>query len=193
MAAKNEPLRFENRMQWRSWLEEHHATASMVVLVIHKAKYRPGGLALEEAVEEALCFGWIDSTLRSRDERRYLLRFTPRRRDSVWSIRNIRRVERLVREGKVAAGGLRAVAEAKASGAWEAAARREEPDAIPEPLARALRRKKGGLAGYRGLHTGRKKQLLHWLFTAKREESKAARIAAIVAEALGASSPPDKR
>ena len=192
MAAKGEPLRFGNRAQWRSWLEEHHATATAVVLVIHRASHQTDGLALEEAVEEALCFGWIDSTLRSLDERCYLLRFTPRRRDSVSSIRNIHRVQRPVEEGRVATAGLRTIAEAKKRGAWEAAARREEPDRIPEQLARALRRKKGALAGYRSLPGGRRKQLLHWLFSAKREETRAARVTAIVAEALGGGSPPDR-
>ena len=141
-------------------------------------------MTLDDAVEEALCFGWIDSTLRSLDARRYLLRFTPRRRDSVWSIRNIRRVERLLREGRVAPAGKRTIVEAKRGGAWEAAVRREETDRIPEELARALRRQKGAIAGYRRLSNGRKKQLGHWLFAAKRDATRAARIAAIVAEAL---------
>jgi uncharacterized protein YdeI (YjbR/CyaY-like superfamily) len=191
--SERNPLRFSKRTQWRSWLEEHHATATAAVLVIHRASHRAEGLALEEAVEEALCYGWIDSTLRSLDERCYLLRFTPRRRNSVWSIRNIHRVQRLVEEGKVAAAGLRTITEAKESGAWEAAVRREEPDEIPMQLARALRRKKGALAGYRALPRGRKKQLLHWLFSARREETRTGRITAIVAEALRGGSPPNRR
>lgn len=141
-------------------------------------------MTLDEAVEEALCFGWIDSTLRTLDERCYLLRFTPRRRDSVWSIRNIRRVERLLREGRVAPAGKRTIVDAKRGGAWDAAVRREETERIPEELARALRRQKGAIAGYRRLSNGRKKQLAHWLFTAKRDATRASRIAAVVSEAL---------
>ncbi len=128
------PLRFANRTQWRSWLQEYHATASAVVLVIQRAKYRASGLGLEEAVEEALCFGWIDSTLRSLDERCCLLRFTPRRRGSVWSIRNVHRIKHLLEEGRVAAAGLQTIAEAKESGAREAAIRRAEPDRVPPEL-----------------------------------------------------------
>ena len=116
-----EVLQLSGRNQWHTWLEEHHADTPAIVLVLYKAKYRACGLALDEAVEEALCFGWIDSTLRSLDDRRYLLRFTPRRRNSVWSIRNIRQVERLISEGRVTPAGMRRIAEAKQGGAWEAA------------------------------------------------------------------------
>ncbi len=193
MAVRTEALRFKDRAQWRSWLEQHHTTAKAAVLVIRRAKYRDLGLALDEAVEEALCFGWIDGTLRSLDERSYLLRFTPRRRDSVWSMRNIERVERLMRQGRVAAAGLRAVAAAKEGGAWEAAVRREEPDYIPDELMRVLRRTKGALSGFSALPRSRKKQLVHWLLTAKRETTQASRIAAIVDEALGSSSPTNRR
>ncbi len=79
---------------------------------------------------------------------------------------------------------MRTIVDAKRSGAWDAAARREETDRIPEELARALRRTKGAIAGYRRLSTSRKKQLLHWLLTAKRDATRASRIAAIVAEAV---------
>lgn len=189
MAAKPDVLRVKNRSDWRQWLEEHHATSPAVVLVIYKAKYRGCGIALDEAVEEALCFGWIDSTLRSLDDRRYLLKFTPRRRDSVWSFRNVRRVERLIREGRVTSAGMQKIVEAKQGGAWDAAVRREETDRIPEELAKALRKRKGAIAGYRALSNARKKQLVHWLFTAKRDVTRVSRITAIVAEALGESSP----
>ncbi|MFC1499593.1 YdeI family protein [Candidatus Zixiibacteriota bacterium] len=185
MTAKPEVLQLSNRSQWRSWLEQNHATTPAIVLVIHKVTYRACGLGLEEAVEEALCFGWIDSTLHSLDDKRYLLKFTPRRRESVWSIRNIRRVERLTHEGLMTPAGRRKIEEAKLSGAWEEAARREETDRIPEELERVLRRKKGAIAGYRALSETRKKQLLHWLFTAKRDETRASRMNAIVSEALG--------
>ena len=193
MTATTKALRFNDRNQWRAWLEEHHAASRTALLVIHKSRYRHLGLTLDEAVEEALCYGWIDGTLRSLDERCFLLRFTPRRRNSPWSIRNIRRVERLRRQGRVAAAGLRAVAEGRAGGAWEAALRSEEPDRVPEELLRALRRRKGAISGYRGLTRSRRKQLIHWLLTAKRDATRASRIAAIVAEALGSSPPPNGR
>ena len=179
-----EPLRFRDRAQWRAWLQEHHAIVPAAVLVIHKVAHRALGLTLDDAVEEALCFGWIDGQLRSLDGRSYLLRFTPRRRNSVWSIRNIRRAERLIGEGRMTAAGLRAVAEAKEAGAWDAATRREDTDRIPDELLRALRKRKGALAGYRALPDSRKKQLVHWLFTAKREQTRDSRLETIIAEAL---------
>jgi uncharacterized protein YdeI (YjbR/CyaY-like superfamily) len=175
-------LTFRSRPEWRSWLESHHRRATEAWLVLHKKGVREGSLTLDEAVEEALCFGWIDGRLKSLDSCRYSLRFTPRRANSIWSIRNIRRVERLIREGLMTDAGLEKVAEARQSGQWDAAIRRERTDLIPTDLETALRKKKGGLAGYGRLTDSRKKQLLHWLLTAKREETVRKRIEAIVEE-----------
>jgi uncharacterized protein YdeI (YjbR/CyaY-like superfamily) len=133
-------------------------------------------------VEEALCFGWIDGKLKSLDAEKYALRFTPRRPNSVWSISNIRRVERLIKEGLMTQAGWEKIADARQSGQWDAAIKREQTDVIPPDLAKALRRKKGAIAAYRSLTDSRKKQLLHWLFTAKRPETRQRRIEAIVRE-----------
>lgn len=175
-------LTFTSRTEWRSWLESHHRRATEAWLVFYKKGVREGSLTLDEAVEEALCFGWIDGRLKSLDSFRYSLRFSPRRVNSVWSITNIRRVEGLIREGLMTEAGLEKVAEARQSGQWDAAIKRERTDLIPADLERALRREKGALAGYRRLTNSRKKQLLHWLLTAKREETIRRRIEAIVQE-----------
>jgi uncharacterized protein YdeI (YjbR/CyaY-like superfamily) len=166
-------------------LEVHHASESEVWLIINRAGSSHPGLSLGEAVEEALCFGWIDSTLRSLDELRYRLRFSPRRPRSIWSIRNVRRAERLVLEGRMTAAGLSRIEEAKATGEWDAARLRENTDAIPYNLKKALNRQKGAVAAFRTLPESRKKQLLHWLSTAKRRQTQEKRIRAIVDEVLG--------
>ena len=175
-------LEFNHRDQWRAWLESNHSIAKEAWLVLYKAKFQDQGLALEAAIEEALCFGWIDGTLRSLDERRFLLRFSPRTRKSVWSMSNIERVAKLSSEGKMTAAGLSTVAEAKERGEWEAAIRREQVDLIPEDLERALREKSGALRAYRSLPASRKKQYLYWLQDAKREDTRRRRIAKIVRE-----------
>ncbi|MGD1992449.1 MAG: YdeI/OmpD-associated family protein [Anaerolineae bacterium] len=175
-------IELANRNEWRAWLEAHHAEAGEVWLMIHKKRFREEGVSLEQAVEEALCYGWIDSQLKSVDEKRYVLRFTPRRPDSVWSETNKRRVERLIREERMTDAGLERIAQAKESGQWAAAARREQVDIIPADLEQALRRVEGGVAAYRALTASRRKQLIYRLQSAKRPETRRRRIEAIVDE-----------
>jgi uncharacterized protein YdeI (YjbR/CyaY-like superfamily) len=178
-------LEFADRHQWRAWLEEHHTAESEAWLILFKKKHLDQGLRLEEAVEEALCFGWIDGVLQPLDERRYALRFSGRRSNSVWSLRNIRRAERLIAEGKMTEAGLRKIAEAKENGEWEAAIRREQVDRIPDDLEAALRAEEGALLAYQALPDSRKKQYLYWLQSAKHAETRQRRIQKIVAEVLG--------
>jgi uncharacterized protein YdeI (YjbR/CyaY-like superfamily) len=178
-------LEFADASAWRAWLEAHHATRADVWLRLFKARHRHRGLGLDQAVEEALCFGWIDSSPRARDEESFLLRFSPRRPCSVWSARNVERVERLIREGRMTAAGLARVEEAKRNGQWSAALVREEPDRLPEELRKALASSQGARAGFRALSPSRRKQLLLWFETARRPATRARRLRAIVREALG--------
>ena len=185
MDASLKHLDFIDRLAWRSWLQDHHATDSQAWLVIQKKRSRLDGLSLEEAVEEALCYGWIDGKLLTLDDQRYLLRFSPRRPNSVWSISNIQRVEELTRAGLMTEAGLAAVRAAKKSGQWQAALDRERTDEIPAELEAALRRKKGALAAYRNLPDSKKKQYLYWIQSAKRAQTKLDRIEQIVKQVLG--------
>jgi uncharacterized protein YdeI (YjbR/CyaY-like superfamily) len=175
-------LTFANRAEWRAWLKGHHHQSTETWLVFFKKGVRQGSLTLDEAVQEALCFGWIDGKLRSLDQARYSVRFTPRRANSVWSISNIQRVEKLIQEGLMTEAGMEKIEQGRRSGQWEAAISRERTDLIPPDLAKALRRKKGALAAYRNLTDSRKKQLLHWILTAKKPETRISRIQAIVRE-----------
>lgn len=177
-------LDFKHRNHWRRWLEKNHATETEAWLIIYKNKFKDHGLTLGEAIEEALCFGWIDGTLRSLDEKRYRLRYSPRRPKSIWAQSNIQRVQRLIAEGKMTEAGYRKIAEAKESGEWDAAQRRERVDRIPHDLESALRRIRGALSAYRSLPASRKKQYLYWIQSAKREETRQRRIRKIVEEVL---------
>jgi uncharacterized protein YdeI (YjbR/CyaY-like superfamily) len=184
MASPTDYLEFGHRDQWRTWLENNHATETEAWLLLYKKKYHDQGLTLEEAIEEALCFGWIDGTLRSLDERRFVLRYSPRTHNSVWAMSNIQRVEKLIAEGKMTEAGQMKIAEAKENGEWEAAIRREQVDIIPKDLECALGKKAGALSAYRALPDSRKKHYLYWLQSAKREETRRRRIQKIVTEAL---------
>lgn len=182
--AFDNPLHFTDRQQWRGWLEENQNTETEAWLVIYKKKYHSQGLSLEAAVEEALCYGWIDSTLNRQDEKRYLLRFSPRREDSVWSLNNMQRAEQLIRTGKMTQAGLAKIEHAKKSGQWQAALQRERVDLIPDDLEMALNQVEGGLDAYQALPDSRKKQLVYWLQSAKREETRVRRIKSIIEEVL---------
>jgi uncharacterized protein YdeI (YjbR/CyaY-like superfamily) len=132
-------------------------------------------VTLSEAVEEALCFGWIDGQLRRIDGESHALRFTPRGRRSVWAQSNKDRVERLIREGKMTPAGLAAVEAAKASGEWEAASAREDDQAVPEDLGRALR-KAGTEEAFMSMPPSHRKQYLYWVNEARRDETRQWRI-----------------
>jgi uncharacterized protein YdeI (YjbR/CyaY-like superfamily) len=182
-------LTFANREEWRAWLEKHHATEREAWLIHAKKKAAQRSVTYEEAVEEALCFGWIDGLLHSIDGERYALRYSPRRRRSVWSESNKQRVEKLIREGRMTAAGLAKIAAARESGEWDAAAAREDVSAIPADLAQELERS-DVLGAFNEWSASRKKQALYWLSSAKRPETRQKRIQAIVEMATTGNSSP---
>jgi uncharacterized protein YdeI (YjbR/CyaY-like superfamily) len=177
-------LRFKHRSQWRRWLENNSGTEPEAWLIVYKKRYADQGLTLDEGVEEALCFGWIDGKLKSLDKQCYMLRFSPRTANSIWAISNIQRAEKLINEGKMAEAGYQKIAEAKASGEWEAAIRREQVDIVPKDLENALLNIDGAITAYRSLPDSSKKQYIYWLQTAKQEKTKKRRIQKIIEKIL---------
>jgi len=107
-AAKPEPRFFATQAEWRAWLEENHATASEQVIGFHKASAGRKGITRQEALDEALCFGWIDGVAGSLGEHAWHMRYSPRQKRSVWSDVNLRRIEELKAAGKIAPAGLAA-------------------------------------------------------------------------------------
>ena len=186
-----EPLEFRSAAEWRDWLVLHHAQHESVCLVLAKKGAEPPGLSYEAAVQEAVCFGWIDAQGRRLDNRSFLLVFSPRRAGSVWSVSNIERVRALTQAGKMAAPGLAAVEAGKSSGQWDAALRREQVDVIPEDLEAALLELPGAREAYLAITPSRRKQLLGLLDAAKRPETRIRRIQAIVNEVREAQSRAD--
>ena len=104
-----EQVYVEDRAAWRQWLATHHATSPGIWLVFDRKSSRPGRLAYVDAVEEALCYGWIDSTVRSLDDTRYVQLMTPRKAKSTWARTNKARVERLIAQGLMAEAGLASI------------------------------------------------------------------------------------
>jgi uncharacterized protein YdeI (YjbR/CyaY-like superfamily) len=123
---------------WRAWLQANHASPDAVWLKLAKKSSPRPTVTQPEAIEEALCFGWIDGQVRSHDEHHYLQRFTPRRARSKWSQINREKAERLIAEGRMHPAGLAQVEAAKADGRWEAAYPAQSRAQVPEDLRRAL-------------------------------------------------------
>jgi uncharacterized protein YdeI (YjbR/CyaY-like superfamily) len=145
---------------------------------------------LEDAVEEALCFGWIDGKANTLDGERYQQRFTPRRRGSTWAQSNKQRVEKLMAQGLMQPAGLALVAAAKADGSWQAL---DAVDAlrIPPELETALEAVPGAAANFASLSASTRKMILFWLTSAKRPETRQKRLEQIVAAAAQNRSPLD--
>ncbi|HEY3351942.1 MAG TPA: YdeI/OmpD-associated family protein [Polyangia bacterium] len=176
-----EPSTFAaDRAAWRAWLAAHHAAAREVWLVFLKKHLARPCVSYDEAVEEALCFGWIDGVVRRIDDERHAQRFTPRRAASRWSESNRARVRRLTRAGLMAAPGLEAVRAAQASGRWDAD-ERPAGDEVPPALTAALARDRAAQAGWDRLPPSHRRQYVRWIVAARRAETRARRIAATVA------------
>jgi uncharacterized protein YdeI (YjbR/CyaY-like superfamily) len=170
--------------RWRLWLERRHASSSGVWLTVHKKNAAPGLLRYEQAVEEALCFGWIDGQLQPLDTTRFRIWFSPRKPNSVWAESNKRRVRKLIRQGRMREPGMAKVRLAQRNGQWRAAAVRERSDAIPMGLQRALARRKGALDKFRALSPSRRKMLVYWIASARTDTTVQSRTRRII-EYLG--------
>jgi uncharacterized protein YdeI (YjbR/CyaY-like superfamily) len=178
---------------WRAYLEGTDADGVWLVLA-KKGTTEPTKLSYGEALEEALCFGWIDGQVRRRDEVTYRQRFTPRRARSVWSKRNVAHSERLIAEGRMAPAGLAAIERAKADGRWGAAYAGPATIEVPPELAAALAGEPKANAMFETLTSQNRYAILHRLALAKRPETQTRRIEQFVAMlARGETIHPQKR
>jgi uncharacterized protein YdeI (YjbR/CyaY-like superfamily) len=168
-----------SRSRWRAWLANNHTRSHGVWLAVYKKKNGQGALSYEEAVEEALCFGWIDGRTNAMDEARYKLRMTPRQPGSGWSRLNKRRVEKLTRLGLMSPAGQARVDVAMRDGSWEKLDPIENLE-VPPDLERALGEVASARSNFKAFSPGYRKQLLYWIGSAKRPETRSRRIAETV-------------
>lgn len=162
---------------WRAWLAEHHAHAVGVWLILaKKGIVEPTSLTYDQALEEALCHGWIDGQVRRLDEHTYRQRFTPRRARSSWSKRNVSIVERLAGEGRMHSAGTAAVEQAKEDGRWEAAYAGQASIELPDDLASALQAEPAAQAMFEILTSQNRYAVLLRVTQAKRADTRARRI-----------------
>lgn len=171
----------ETRAEWRAWLEANHASESGAWLVSWRRGHGPR-VEYEEAVEEALCFGWIDSQGSNIDERRSKQYYAPRKPGSGWAATNKARVERLIAEGLMRPAGLEAIERAKANGSWTLLDSVEAGE-IPDDLAAALAAAPPARANFDAFPKSAKRAMLEWTAQAKRPETRAARIRQIAERA----------
>jgi uncharacterized protein YdeI (YjbR/CyaY-like superfamily) len=172
------------REQWREWLEVHAASAAEVWLVIpHAGSGRPG-ISHREAIEEALCFGWIDSLARRHDDSSWRQRFSPRRPGAAWSKINRELVEELTAQGRMTPAGQAAVDLAKRTGTWSVLADAQN-GVVPDDLRAALDADPATATGFAALSPSARRAALESIARAVRPETRRRRIAATVAQAGG--------
>ena len=175
------PIRhFRNAAAWEKWLSAHPDDKGLW-LKIAKKDSGVASVSYVEALDVALCHGWIDGLKRSCDEQFFLQRFTPRRPKSLWSKINIGKVEALVAGGRMGAAGLREVDAAKADGRWHAAYDSASRISVPDDLAAALKKNRKAAAFFEKLDKTNRYSVLWRVQTAKKPETRAARIATLVA------------
>ncbi|HEV2592527.1 MAG TPA: YdeI/OmpD-associated family protein [Gaiellaceae bacterium] len=168
--------------KWRAWLDEHHAVSDGVSLVLaKKGTTEPTSLSYDEALEEALCYGWIDGQVQRRDETTYRQRFTRRRSRSFWSKRNVGIVERLHVEGRMHPAGVAEVVRAKADGRWEAAYASPATIQVPPDFAGALAAEPRAQAMFEIITAQNRYAVLYRIETAKRADTRSRRIEQFVA------------
>jgi len=169
----------KSRRAWRSWLQKHHDASAGVWLVYAKKHTGIPSLTYSDAVEEALCFGWIDSLVHPIDDDFYRQIFTPRKPRSAWSAVNRKRVEQLVAAGLMTAAGLASITHAKKIGQWEAHAAAESLT-IPPELKKALNADPNAKKNWPTYTESQRKMFLYMVNGAKRPETRAKRIARVI-------------
>ena len=170
-------LTLSNREEWRAWLAENHDRSSEIWLVYFKKESGLPSLEYEETVEEAVCFGWVDSLIKRIDAQKYARKFTPRTQDSQWSEPNKRRVKRMIEAGLMTEHGLKLVVAAKQTGRWDQVVKPPQLDFDLHPeFESALQGNPAALQTFTDLAPSYRKQYTGWINHAKRSETRRKRI-----------------
>ena len=175
-----EELTFETREDFRRWLKINHKTADGIWVVYFKKYTKMPTINYNEAVEEALCFGWIDSKIRTIDALRYKQIFTPRRPKSLWSELNKQRIAKMIKEGKMMPAGIKAVEEAKRNGQWDKIYMDKEPPQMPEDLKTALMKNPPAWENFNNFAPSYRATYIIWVTFAKRLQTRQNRIIKVV-------------
>ena len=159
--------------RWHKWLEKHHDTESEVWLIFYKLHTGVKSIAYQDALDEALCFGWVDSLVKRIDDDRFARKFTPRKADSHWSAINRKRYAELKAAGRVMPSG---VARAPTDKGYEERQRFEMPDAVPRYIQAAIKMEPAAWKYFQALSPSHRRKYIGWIETAKGEETKLRRL-----------------
>jgi len=173
------PTFFKTPADWRRWLERHHADARELWVGFHKRDSGQPSITWPQSVDEALCFGWIDGVRKSLNGTSYVIRFTPRKPDSNWSLVNLRRVKALSQEGRMHPAGRKVfrARRPEKSGRYSFESR---PQTLPPRYLRLLRANPAAWTYYRGRPPGYQRTVNFWILSAKKEETRLKRLALLI-------------
>ncbi len=171
---------FSSPSEWEQWLEQNHAISKGIWLQMYKKGSGIATVYYAEALDVALCYGWIDGQLKSIDELSYMQRFTPRRPRSIWSKRNIEHIARLTKEGRMKPAGLKEAEEAKVDGRWDVAYDGQGTMELPADFLKLLSKNKKAFKFYEALNKANKYAIAWRIQTAKRPETREKRIKEIL-------------
>ena len=177
-------LLFKNRNEWRSWLEKNHKTANEIWLIHYKKSSHKMSFNHFDAVEEAICFGWIDSKLKKIDEERFILRYSPRRLKSVWSKINKEIAEKMISMGKMTQAGFDKIEIAKKQGFWDTAYTNLVKEKLPSDLKNALLANKKAWNNFQNFANSYRNTYIGWVNNAKTEMTRKKRISEVVKRSL---------
>jgi uncharacterized protein YdeI (YjbR/CyaY-like superfamily) len=178
--ADHERVEISSRAELRMWLEEHHTQPESIWLVLHKKSARPDlYVPMGDVIQEALCFGWIDSQAAKLDDERRMVRLSPRKKGSAWSAINKAHVAELEQQGLMTEAGRTKIDQAKADGSWEFLDD-VEAGIVPDDLAEAFDAVPGARERFEAFPRSTTRATLEWIKTAKRPETRARRIAETV-------------
>lgn len=170
------PEFFRSREEWRRWLKKNHNKRSEVWILAYKLRTGKCTLTYQEALDEALCYGWIDSRLRRIDDEQHMWRFAPRKARSIWSLKNRARAEQLIKEGEMTSAGLKKIEDAKRNGKWDLAYSPSKPPRMPKDLREALMRNKKAWTNFQRLAKSYRTTYIFWVSSARRDETRRKRI-----------------
>ncbi|MFY9159064.1 YdeI/OmpD-associated family protein [Aquirufa ecclesiirivi] len=178
--SKAEIVAFHSTQEWRVWLEKNHLHSPGICLQISKLKAPELTISYKEALDEALCFGWIDSQKFPLNEHYWLQKFSPRKPKSIWSKINIQHIERLTQAGKMMPAGLKTVQAAKDDGRWEQAYAAQSDMVIPEDFLHELKKNKAAELFYQSLNRSNLFAIYFRLQSAKKPETRKKRMEQII-------------
>lgn len=178
--AEQPVLAFEDQAAFAAWLRDHHANSPGIWLRLAKAASGLPSVTYAEAIDVALCYGWIDGQKRAGDDKTWLQKFTPRRPKSIWSKINREKAEELIESGRMAAAGLREVERARADGRWQAAYEGQRTMSVPDDFQAELDRNSAARDFFATLNGANRYAILFRIHTAKKAETRAKRIRQLI-------------